>query len=98
VFTLIPGDALPHWPAHYSPDRFSGRRTSSNVSISAGFPHTSGGCSAIGAKAAVFLLSVETDKVRKILEGMSNRPGVFGFSMSMTLKEWDKGKLTDYPD
>jgi len=50
----------------------------------------------VRAKAAIFLLSVDTDKARKILEEMSNRPGIFGFSMSMTLKEWDKGNLTDY--
>jgi Domain of unknown function (DUF2019) len=50
----------------------------------------------VRVKAAIFLLSVDTNKARNILQETSCLPGIFGFSTALTLKEWDKGKLRDY--
>ncbi len=46
--------------------------------------------------AAVHLLSVEPEKAKGVLTDLATRPGIFGFTVEMVLKEWDKGKLRDY--
>ncbi|WP_102027783.1 HEAT repeat domain-containing protein [Salirhabdus sp. Marseille-P4669] len=42
---------------------------------------------------ATHLLSVKEDKAKEVLKKLVNKPQLFGFSVEMLLREWDKGNL-----
>lgn len=46
--------------------------------------------------AAVHLLSIKENEAKTVLYELSICSGIFGFSIEMLLKEWNKGNLRDY--